>query len=118
MQPTRSCRIRIVTNVTENSTLVIKKGNKTVIYPSTGSLTVFLPCGYNKVVNVAQENGERRERKRVKLSILAARMGVSGWVKGKCRFQSDEEARAMLQFHGAGVLRFSQAINKKGHINS
>ena len=69
-------------------------------------------------VNAAQENGERSERKRVMLSIQVARMGVDGWVKGKCRFQSDEEAHAMLQFYGAGLLRFSQAINKKCHINS
>lgn len=52
------------------------------------------------------------------LSILVARMGVDGWVKGKRRFQSDEEAHAMIQFYGARLLTFSQAINKKCHINS
>lgn len=45
------------------------------------------------------------------LSILAARMGVDGWVKGKRVFQSDEEAHALLQFDGAGLVTFSQAIN-------
>lgn len=45
------------------------------------------------------------------LSILVARMGVDGLVKGQCRFQSDEEAHATFWFYGAGLLTFSQAIN-------
>lgn len=52
------------------------------------------------------------------LSIPVARMGVDGWVKGKCRFQSDEAAQASLHFHGTGLLPFSQVINKKHHVNS
>lgn len=52
------------------------------------------------------------------LFILVARMEVDKWVKGKRWFQSDEEAHATLQLYGAGLLTFSQAINKKCHINS
>jgi len=52
------------------------------------------------------------------LSILVTRMGVGGWVKGKRRFQSDEEAHATLQFYGGGLLTFSQLMNKKCHIDS
>lgn len=47
------------------------------------------------------------------LSILVVRMRVDEWVKGKCRFQPDEAAHAVLQFYGAGLEPFSQAINKK-----
>lgn len=59
---------------------------------------------------------KKNERKSVVLSILVAGMGVDGWVKGKYMFQSDEEAHALLQFDGAGLLTFSQAINEKCHI--
>lgn len=82
-----------------------------MIHSSAGSLIVLFSHAWNPFVNVAQKNSEKKERKRGVLSILVARMGVDGWVKGKCMFQADEEAHALFQFYGAGFLTFSQAIN-------
>lgn len=108
-------RLKVVTNIVKSCSFK-STGNQPVIHPSAGSLTGLFSHAWNPFVNAAQENSEKKGRKRVMLAILVARMGVDGWVKGKRRFQSDEEAHALLQFYGAGLLTFSQAMDKKCHI--
>lgn len=49
-----------------------------MINPSAGSLTGLFPHAWNPFVNVALGNSEKKERKRVVISILVARMGVDG----------------------------------------